>query len=294
MTKKSVLQSVKAYLLLTVGAAIYSCGITLFLDPNKLAPGGISGISVIISHVTGGMLSTGILILLLNTPLLLLAFFKLGKKLAIRTLYMLGMIAVFDKVLAAFTAGEALIEGDMFINAAVGAALMSVGIGLAFRNGATTGGTDIVIKFLRLKYKYIKTGTFFLMIDAVVVAASGIVFGDLRVAFYAGLVVLIQSTLLDLVLYGSDGAALVFIISTNDRKISERLLNDIDCGITLLDGKGAYSGIGKQVLLTAVHKQSLPKVREIVRDEDERAFMIISSASTVLGEGFRSHKEEDL
>lgn len=294
MTNNSAVKAVKEYILLTLGAIVYACGITLFLDPNKLAPGGISGISVIVSHVTGGALSTGMLILLLNTPLLALAFFKLNKKVAIRTLYMLAMIALFEKIIVMLIGDPMLIEGDLFINAAVGAALMSVGIGTAFRNGATTGGTDIIIKFLRLKYKHIKTGTFFLMIDAVVVAASGIVFGDLRVAFYAGLVVLIQSTLLDLVLYGRDGAALVHIISTNDKRISERLLKELDCGVTMLDGTGAYSGVGKQILLTAVHKQNLPKVREIVREEDDKAFMIISSANTVLGEGFRSHREEDL
>ncbi len=294
MNKSARLQTAREFAHLTMGAIIYDLGISLFLDPHKLAPGGVSGISVIISHLSNGLISTGILIFLLNLPLLCVAYFKLGKKLVLRTLYCLAVVAAVDRILPLIVGNGFSVVDDLLLNTLAGSGLMSLGVGLVFHNGGTTGGTDIVVKFLRTRYKYIRTGTFFLLIDTVIVTASGIVFGDIKVAMYAGVSVIVQSILLDRVLYGRDGAALVFIISDSDNVIAERMLSEIECGITIINGKGAYTNTNKNVLLTAVHKQNLPKVRDIVRDVDERAFMIISSASTVLGEGFRSHKSEDL
>ena len=171
---------------------------------------------------------------------------------------------------------------------------MAVGLGLVFKSGATTGGTDIIVKILRVHLPHLKTGSLFLILDAVVVLVSALVFKDIDVAMYAGLVVLINSTLLDVVLYGRDGAKMIFIISDKHEIIAKRLLEDLDLGVTYMSGAGAYSGKEKKVIFCVMRKQLSPKVEEIVRSEDPGVFMIVSSATEIFGEGDKNIFSERL
>ncbi len=171
---------------------------------------------------------------------------------------------------------------------------MAVGIGLVFKAGATTGGTDIIIKLLRLKFPYLKTGRLFLITDALIVTASALLFRNLDVALYAGLVVFINSVLLDVVLYGRDGAKLIFIISDRHEAITRRLLEDLDIGVTYISGFGAYSGKEKKVIMCVMKKQISPQAETIVREEDPGAFMIVTGATEIFGEGYKSIYSEKL
>lgn len=171
---------------------------------------------------------------------------------------------------------------------------MTLGIGLAFKAGATTGGMDIVVKLLRLKYPHLKTGFLFLLVDAAVVAVSALIFRNVDVALYAGLVVVVNSVLLDVVLYGRDGAKMIYIISDRPEAITVRLLEELDIGVTYISGVGAYSGKEKQVIFCVMKKQLSPKAEEIVRQEDPGAFMIVTSASEIFGEGYKNIFSEKL
>lgn len=171
---------------------------------------------------------------------------------------------------------------------------MAVGIGLVFKAGATTGGTDIIVKLLRLRFPHLKTGSLFLMTDAVIVTLSAFVFRDLDVALYAGLVVFINSVLLDVVLYGRDGAKLIFIISDRHALITKRLLEELDLGVTYISGTGAYSGRPKSVILCVVKKQLSARVEAIVREEDSESFMIVAGTTEIFGEGYKSIFSEKL
>ena len=171
---------------------------------------------------------------------------------------------------------------------------MAIGIGLVFKAGATSGGTDILIKLLRLKYPFIKTGALFFLTDACIVALSGVVFQDLDVALYAGLVVVINSLLMDVVLYGRDEAKLLIIISDCHEEICRRILEEMDIGVTFLEGSGAYSKKDKSVILCAVKKQRSYRAEEIVRQEDPSAFMIITNATEIYGEGYKSFFSEKI
>ncbi len=285
---------IKELTLIALACLIYSVGISLFLNPNKLAPGGVSGIAVIISHITGGFISTGTLIFLINVPLIIVSFIKLGRKLTFYTLYSLAMVALFTGVIDSITGSAPIIKDDLLINAVAGAALMAIGIGVTFRNSATLGGTDIIIKLLRQRYPYIKTNVFMLLTDAIVITASAAAFRDLRVALYAGITVSLVSLLLDMVLYGGDKTGLVFIISDKYDVITKKLLEEINCGVTLLDGLGAYKHVNKRVMMVVLHKQAVPKVKSLIGEEDENAFMIVTSASQVFGKGFKNHHEAEL
>jgi uncharacterized membrane-anchored protein YitT (DUF2179 family) len=286
--KNNVLRQLKNIGLIFVSCIIYAVGISLFLDPNKLAPGGVTGIAIIINHLTG--VGTGTMIILMNIPIMIAAIMKFGFKLFFSTIFSLVASSLFINLLAPVGA----LTTDPLLASVAGAVLVGFAIGVIFRAGATTGGADILVKLLRLRFKHIKTGVLFLVFDCVVVAASGIVFKDINSAVYAGIAVLIQAFILDAVLYGADGARILYIISDDEEKIAQRLMKELDVGVTYLNGYGAYTKSEKKVMLCAMRKQLIPQAREIVRQEDEEAFMIISSANQIFGEGFKRHDSEDL
>ena len=154
--------------------------------------------------------------------------------------------------------------------------------------------TDIIVKLLRLKFRHISTGAIFLFTDGMVCLASGFVFKDFDNALYAAIAVFIQMFVLNMVLYGSDEARMVYIISDRDEIIAKRLLEEIDAGATYLYGNGAYTGKDRKVLMCALKMRAVPQAREIIRQEDSDAFVIVTKATNVFGEGFKSHVEDDL
>lgn len=288
--RKKPTDILKKYLVITLGSIIYAVGIALFLDPNGLAPGGVSGIAIILSTVIEKV-PTGTWILIFNIPIMLLGCYKLGFRFLISTIYSLVFSSVLINIIIANF--PPLTENPLLACAA-GGVLASAGLGMVFRAGATTGGTDVIVKLLRLKFRHIPTGTIFLATDGLVVLASGIVFKDVDIALYAGIAVVIQTVVLNSVLYGSDEARMVYIISDNDKVIAKRLMTELDAGATFFNAVGAYTGNKKNVLMCALRMRSLPQAREIVREEDKDAFMIVTKATSIFGEGFKDHNSEDL
>lgn len=286
--KKTLRRRVMDYVRITIASLLYAVAVSLFLDPNALAPGGVTGIAIILNRMTG--LETGTLVLCINIPIIAVGTWKFGLRFILSTMYCTVLTSGLINLLAPFGAATA----DPFLAAVAGGALMAVGIGLVFKAGATTGGTDIIIKLLRLKFPYLKTGVLFLITDALIVTLSAFVFKNVDVALYAGLVVFINSVLLDVVLYGRDGAKLIFIISDRHEAITKRLLEDLDIGVTYISGSGAYSGKEKNVIMCVMKKQISPRAETIVREEDPRAFMIITSATEIFGEGYKSIYSEKL
>ena len=194
--KKTFRRRLTDYLVITVASVIYAVAVSFFLDPNSLAPGGVTGIAIILNRVTG--LETGTWMFMINIPILVLGMWKFGWKFILSTLYCTAATSFFTNRLASVGA----VTADPLLAAVVGGSLMAVSLGLVFKAGATTGGTDIIIKLLRLRFPHLKTGSLFLLTDAVIVTASAFVFQDLDTALYAGLVVFMNSVLLDIVLYG--------------------------------------------------------------------------------------------
>lgn len=286
--KKTMKRRVLDYIVITIGAFLYAVSVSFFLDPNSLAPGGVTGIAIILNHITG--LETGTWLLVINIPILVLGTWKFGLRFILSTMYCTALTSVFVNLLAPFGA----LTRDPFLAALAGGALMAVGLGLVLKSGATTGGTDIIIKLIRLRYAHLKTGRLFLLTDAVIVTLSAFVFQNIDVALYAGVVVFINSVLLDMVLYGRDGAKLIFIISDRPEAITGRILSDLDIGVTYITGSGAYSGKAKNVIMCVMKKQLSPKAEEVVREEDPGAFMIVTSATEIFGEGYKNIFSERL
>lgn len=278
----------KKIIMVMIGTFIYSAGVGLFLDPNGLAPGGVVGISVIVSHLFGG--ETGTWYFLFNIPIVLLGWWKFGGKFIIWSFMSVLYNSIFTNFLGRFPS----VTDELLLAALAGSILTGVGIGIVLRSGATTGGTDIIIKVLRRKYPAIKTSTFFMVVDVSIVAAAGILFRDFNVAMYAFIAVVVAGKVMDYVLYGKDEATLVFIVSDKADILLDRVLSEMSVGATILTGRGAYSQNEKNIIMCVVKKRTTPDLENIVKEEDSHAFMIVTSANEIYGEGYKNILKEKL
>lgn len=278
----------KKIIMVLIGTFIYSAGVGLFLDPNGLAPGGVVGISVIVSHIFGG--ATGTWYFLFNIPIVLLGWWQFGGRFIIWSFLSVLFNSLFTNLFSVFPA----VTNEHLLAALAGSILTGVGIGIVLRSGATTGGTDIIIKVLRRKYPAIKTSTFFMVVDVCIVAAAGILFRDFNIAMYAFIAVVVAGRVMDYVLYGKDEATLVFIISDKADSVLARILEEISAGATILTGRGAYSQNEKNIIMCVVKKRTTPDLEDIVKEEDSHAFMIVTSASEIYGEGYKNILKERL
>lgn len=286
--KKSIKTRIKDYIIITIACFFYGLAISQFLDPNDIAPGGVSGLSMIINRIIN--IEVGTIILMINIPILLLGLYKFGFRFLISTIYATVMGSVFTNILAVYPP----ITTDPLLATICGSAIASIAIGYIFKAGATTGGTDIIVKVLRLRFPHLKTGRLFLICDMVVVLLSAFVFEHTDSALYAAIGVFLMSIVFDIVLYGADGAKLIYIISNDWQAIATRLLMELDVGVTYLEGEGAYSNERKRVIMCVVRKQIAPQVEEVVKEEDGNAFMIISSAAEIYGEGYKNIYSEKI
>lgn len=288
MKRKGYYKAARDFAVITAASVLYAAGISLFLDPNNLAPGGVTGISVILNRLTG--VPTGTLYFLINIPIILIGAWQFGMKFIVKTAYAVLLTSGFTNLLS----GCGAVTSDPLLAAAAGAVLIAVGIGLIFKAGATTGGMDIIIKIIRRKYKHLKTGFLFQCTDLAIVTISGFLFRDINIALYAMLAVLISGRALDMVLYGGDEARMLIIVSQKPQEIGRVLMEQRRVGVTYLCGKGGWSGQEKQVILCVVPKKSVPGVEETVKEQDSAAFLIVTSANEIYGEGYKDFFEESL
>ncbi|MCR4901463.1 MAG: YitT family protein [Butyrivibrio sp.] len=286
--KKKAKKIVIDYLYIAVAALIYSIGTSLFSDVNNLAPGGFTGIAIALNRITG--IGIGAWFAILNIPVMILGIWKFGIKFTISTIYATAMISLFTDIISKYFYAFAV--QDIILGVIFGSALAALGMGIIFKKGATSGGSDIIIKILRLQYPHLKTGILFFITDVAVVIFAGVVFRDIKAALYSMLACMITSFVLDLVLYGRDGAKLIYIISDKPDIITQRLLKELDAGATHIFGEGAYSGEKKKVIMCVIKKRLSPMAEDIVREEDPDAFMIVTSATEIFGEGYKSYFDE--
>lgn len=284
--KQTLRQRFTRFLMLNAAAAIYAAGIALFLDPNLLVTGGLSGIAIMLSRFLP--LDTGMIVLILNIPLLIVGTIVFGRQFLLSTVYATVVSSVWISLFGRWFAPVLPFTDNLFIEALLGGCILSFGLALVFLSGGTTGGTDIIAKLLRRRFRHLSTGRFLMISDVVIVIASAIVFREIEPALYSAIAIVIGDMLFDKVLYGFDEAKLIYIISEKESAIRARILNDLEAGVTILEGKGGFTGDEKKVLLVAVKKPMFPRVKDIVREEDATAFMIVTSATEVFGEGFKT------
>ena len=288
---------VRRYSLITAGCIMYAVGVVIFLQAGGLAGGGVTGVALIINELTG--FSAGITIFIVNVPLLLWGWKAFGRDFFLSTLYVIALSSALMWLAESLfftwlpsSSGVWLLPltESYLVNAVAGGAIYGFGLGLIFRCGSSSGGTDIPIKIIRKKFRHISTGVITMVADLIIVAFSAFAYKEntLEVLFYTVLSIIVFTIVIDRVLYGGNSAKMVFIISAEEpaRRIGARVLKELDAGATIADAKGAYSGTAKKVLLCVVKPVAYPRLRDIVREEDKEAFMIVSSAKEIYGEGY--------
>ncbi len=282
--ENKILRYVTDILLIIVANSIYALGVNMFVSPNNIAPGGVTGVSVIISSITP--VPVGVLIAGINIPLIILGFIFLNRKIMIKTLISVVVLSVMTDVVMVNIPVYDAKEGNGILAAIFGGLLMGFGLGLNYMRESTTGGTDIINKIVTKFRPTIRLGKLVLITDSFVVAFGLIVYRDLDVIMYAIISIFVQSKIIDVMVYGGQECKFMMIFSEHSSSISEQLLSK-NFGVTLLKGEGAYSRSEREVIALAVHKSDYVRVRRVIKETDPRAFVVITGASEVLGEGFQ-------
>lgn len=296
MQKADKINLIKKCVLVFFGSIVYSLGVALFLDPNAIASGGVTGIAIIIDYVTGGAVGTGWIILIINVPLFVIGAIFFGRSFIISSLIATalssGLIELWSYIVLPYMPQMQ----NSLIAPIVGGALFGGGLGFIFRAGSSTGGTDIIVKLLHKKFRHLKTGIISMSIDVVIVGVSGLIYKDLELLILTVLSIFVFTVLFDFTLYGGNSAMLVYIITTEEKAkpICDDILQELDISATIVDGKGVYSGADKTVILCAVKNLVYPRLRDVIKRHDKDAFTIVSAAREIYGEGYKSHDAEEL
>lgn len=269
------------YIGVTIGTFITALGMSVFLIPNRIASGGVSGLATVIYYTFG--FKVGITMLVINIPLFLLGIKELGMKFIFKTLYATVTFSLFVDLLETFVSPP---TRDLLLSSIYGGLVVGLGLGVVFRFGATTGGTDLAAQII-YRYLRISVGQTLLLIDGLVIILAAFVFG-IELALYAFLVVFLTSKVIDLIQEGEGFAKAVFIISDYNSQIGKAILQDLNRGITYLEGRGGFSGRSREILLVVVGRSELSTLKNLVRNIDPRAFVMVSNMNEVLGEGFKS------
>ncbi len=264
------------------GAFLVAVGIYSFSEKINVAPGGVSGIAIMVKYLTG--LPVGGVSLFINIPLLIIAYKFMGKQFTVKTVYaILIYTVVIDSVVTPFFPQY---EGDRMLGAIFGGVLIGAGLGLVFTRGASTGGTDIIGYLVEKKYPHIPIGKALLLVDCIILAVSVFVFKNIESALYGIVMLYAQSMVINKLVYGAEKGRNLFIISAQTKKIAQRILKERDRGATFIDGHGAYSMKPTNILMCVVRVWEYHYIKEIVYQEDPGAFVIATEAEHIIGEGF--------
>lgn len=282
-------QKVRSCGIITLGAVIYALAFDWFVAPNQIAMGGVTGLAQIVNALVP-VLPVGVLSILVNVPLFLAGWRLLGGRLLVSSLYAMAVSSLAIDVIAWMHTFPPM---DPILATLYGGAGMGVGLGLVFSQGATTGGTDIIGKLLKLKFPWLPIGKLVMIPDMVVVILAAVVFGTVNAALYGLIQMYPLSKVMDMILYGWDTSRVAYIITDRWEETVQGLL-DMNRGVTLLQGKGAYTGAEKQVLLVAFRQREIVPIKRMLREIDPKAFFIVCDAHEILGEGFGDYQKEEI
>ena len=286
---KTVAQSIVWFIKIAAGSVLFALGFNLFLLPNELNAGGISGLAMIAVHVLD-FGSVGMITMLVNLPLFAVGGIKIGKKFFFGSLA--GMIA--SSVALDALAGLPYPAVDPLLAALYGGAMCGLGLGLVFSLGASTGGSDIIVRLLKRKMQNVPIGTINICFDLAVAALTGMTFHNISSALYSGVAIFITGKVIDAVVYSFDYSKVVVIISDYHEQIVRVITEDLDRGVTYLHGEGAYSNSSKKVIFSVVKKQQIAELKRFVVKIDPNAFIVVQDAHQVLGEGFGRYSKDSL
>ena len=284
------LRTLGRYALLSVGCVLYALAFNWFYAPNHIAYGGFTGVAQII-HTFLGRPSVGTLVFFLNVPLFLLGWKLLGGRLLVSSLYAMTLSSWLIDLLGQLYPFQPM---DPLLASIYGGALLGVGLGIIIGQGSSTGGTDLLALLLKLPLPWLPVGKLLLGLDLVVICLSALVFRSLDTALYGLIALYLTAKVMDTVLYGLDTAKVAFIITAQTDRVLDALVYQLERGVTVLHGQGAWSGEEKKVLMCAFKGRQIVAVRKAVKELDPEAFLIVCDAHEVLGLGFGRYKRNDI
>lgn len=274
---KSFLSDTAVFIL---GGVLYSIAINCFLSKNQILNGGFTGFATVVNYLFA--LPIGTVILILNIPLFIISYKKLGMRFVLSSFWATFIISALIDI------GDFLpvYNGDLLLASLFGGVLSGAGLGIIFINGATTGGTDIIAKLVGLRYPHISLGKSIFLMDLAVITLGGIVYKNIESSLYAAVVIFVSSQTIDYIIFGVHRSSLILIVTEKGDEMRRLIINDIRRGVTLLKGSGGYTNSEKDVLICACYDNQTGKFIKKIKAFDEKAFLIITNAKEILGEGF--------
>ena len=265
-----------------IGTAIMAIGISLFLLPNQLSSGGFSGIATITYYLLN--ISVGTMVLVLNIPLFIIAFFKIGKSFFFKSLLGTISLSVFIDFFEKFKP----LTQDRFLACIYGGIIIGLGTAIVLRSRSSSGGTDLISNIIREYNHKIRMGTVIVIIDTIIIALNIIFFKELEIGLYSAIAIYLDGKMIDIIFEGIYFTKLLFIISDKNEQIAKTIGKEIKKGSTGLYGKGMYSNEDKLILVCAAPRNDISKIKELARNIDPHCFIILSNAREVFGEGFKT------
>lgn len=286
---KQLWNKISWFVATVLGSAAFGVAFGVFLGPNQLNAGGISGLAQVIVEVLG-FGSVGTLTILINLPLFIIGGLKIGKRFFFGSLLGLGLSSALMDILALYPIPQI----NPLLAALYGGTITGIGLGFVFVAGTSTGGSDIVVRLVKLKARNMPIGQIALAFDVIVVTLTGIVFHNFENALYTGIAVFLTSKLIDAVVYGFDYSKVAWIVTHEYEAVAQAVSDKLGRGATYLYSQGTYSLQDSKVVLVALKRQQVSELKEMVMEIDPKAFVILQEAHQVLGDGFAKHSKDSL
>jgi len=277
------------YSLITLGAMIMAAGYVFFIAPNKIVPGGVYGIGIVLHHLIG--IPVGLTGLAFNIPLTIIGIRILGPRFGVKTVVGFVLASLFIDGLTLVWGDQPLVPDDMLLSSIFGGVLIGFGLGLIFKSRATSGGSTIIAMIMS-KYTRLPIGQTLMVVDSVIVLVGLVAFGDWTIPLYSWIVIYITGKVIDGVLQGVSYDKTLFIISEKYREISDKIMIDLNRGGTLIEGRGMYKQDEKKIIFVNVSRRELAILQDYIHGVDPEAFVTVIDASEILGKGFKSLHEK--
>ena len=276
--------NVISYIGIALGVFMMAVSLNFFLEPNTIAPGGVTGLAIVIKSIAG--IPVYLTNLLINIPLFIIGVITLGKAFGVKTLFATVVLSFFMKIVP-----HEVVTQDLLLSSVFGGVLLGLGLGVVFKSGGTTGGTDLAGAILNKYFPQFSTASFMMTIDIIVVAVAGIVARKIETSLYSVIALYVTMKVIDLILEGLGYVKAFLIITEKPEEISQVIMDELDRGVTLFNGKGMYTKENKDILLCVVNRSQFTKVKDIVNMVDTKAFLMVTDMYEVIGEGFEEIKK---
>ena len=288
--EQKALRVVRTYALITLGSALFALAFAWCFDPARIGFGGVTGIGQIVNHYAGAI-PIGTVVIVVNIPLFFLSWRLLGSNMLVSSIYAMLCSSVLIDLFSRLIPFRAM---DKVPACVAGGVLVGVGLGLVILQGATTGGTDLLARLLKLKLAWLPMGKLLMCVDLVVILAASLAFDSVESGIYGLMGLVLSTAVMDKMLYGLDTAKVAYIISPRSSEIARAIGEKLERGVTLLEGRGGWSGQERQVLLCAFKQRQIVELKALVKGLDPDAFVIVCNAYEVLGDGFKAYKKDDI